>query len=47
MTVSGKRTAGARTSVLGMGGNVGGEAAVVARMCSVVEAVAPWAAEAR
>lgn len=43
MTVSGKRTAGARTSVLGMGGNVGGEAAVVARMRSVVEAVAQWA----
>lgn len=43
MTVSGKRTVGARTLVLGMGGNVGGEAAVVARMRSVVEAVAQWA----
>lgn len=46
MTVSGKRTVDARTLVLGMGGNVGGEAAVVARMRSVVEAVAQWAEEA-
>lgn len=43
MMMSGKRTVDARTLVLGMGGNVGGEAAVVARMRSVVEAVAQWA----
>lgn len=43
--MSEKRTISARTLVLGMGGNVGGEAAVVARMRAVVEAVAQWADE--
>lgn len=40
--MSGKRTIHPRALVLGMGGNVGGEAAVVARMRRVVEAVARW-----
>lgn len=47
MVMSGKRTVDARTLVLGMGGNVGGEAAVVARMRSVVAAVAQWAEVAK
>lgn len=42
MSESGKRTVDARTLVIGMGGNIGGESAVVERMRRVVEAVGQW-----